>query len=255
MLAPSSFVNVFLGQNGFFTTALALSGFTLLPRRPILGGVMFGLLTFKPHLGIMIPIALLAMGNWRAIIAASLTAGLFIGASGLMYGGDIWWQFLDSTLPHQMRFMTEGMGPFQRMMPSWLMAGRIIALPLWLAQAVQSAMALAAAVMVYRVFRGEGEWHLKIALLFVATLVASPQGFNYDMGLISVALICLTSLALRAGWRRGEFIIVALCWVLPLVVMPLNFAGAPVAPLLLTGLLVYLYRRRDMRPEPGRDPS
>ena len=80
-------------------------------------------------------------------------------------------------------------------------------------------------------------------------------GINYDMGLISVALICLTSLALHAGWRRGEFIIVALCRVPPLVVMPLNFAGAPVAPLLLTGLLVYLYSRRDMRPEPGRDPG
>ncbi|MBV40625.1 MAG: hypothetical protein CMM23_18540 [Rhodospirillaceae bacterium] len=90
LLAPSSFVNVFLGQNGFFTAALALSGFTLLPRRSILAGVMFGLLTFKPHLGIMIPIALLAMGNWRAIMAASLTAGLFLGASVLMYGGDTW---------------------------------------------------------------------------------------------------------------------------------------------------------------------
>ncbi len=56
------------------------------------------------------------------------------------------------------------------------MAGRIIALLLWLAHPVQAAMAAAATVMVYRVFRGEGEWHLKIALLFVATLVASSQG-------------------------------------------------------------------------------
>ena len=141
------------------------------------------------------------------------------------------------------------------MMPSWLMAGRIVALPLWLAHAVQAAMAVAATVMVCRVFRGEGEWHLQIALLFVATLAASPQGFNYDIGLISVVLICLISLARHADWRRGEFIIVALCWVLPLVVMSLSFAGAPIAPLLLTELLVYLYCRRDMRPEPGRDPG
>ena len=34
-----------------------------------------------------------------------------------------------------------------------------------------------------------------------------------------------------------------------------KFAAAPIAPLLLTGLLVYLYRRRDMRPKPGRDPG
>ena len=255
LLAPSSFVNIFLGQNGFFTTALALSGFTLLPRRPILAGVMFGLLTFKPQLGIMIPVALLAMRQWRAIVSASLTTGLFIGASVRMYGDDAWWRFLSSTLPHQLRFMTEGTGPFQWMMPSWFMAGRIIGLPIWLAQAVQAVMAVAAAVLVYRVFRGGGEWRLKVALLFVATLVASPQGFNYDMGLVSVALICLTGLAIKAGWQRGEFIIVALCWILPLIVMPLNAAGAPIAPLLLTGLLACLYRRRDMRPEPGRDPG
>ena len=139
LLAPSSFVNFFLGQNGFVTAALALGGFAMLPRRPIVAGIMFGLLTFKPHLGIMIPIALVALRQWPAIAAAFVSAALFIGASVLMYGADVWWQFLQSTLPYQMRFIAAGEGPFQWMMPSWFMAGRIIGLPLWLSQTIQAA--------------------------------------------------------------------------------------------------------------------
>jgi hypothetical protein len=250
LLAPSSFVNFFLGQNGFVTAALALGGFAMLPRRPIVAGIMFGLLTFKPHLGIMIPIALVALRQWPAIAAAFVSAALFIGASVLMYGADVWWQFLQSTLPYQMRFIAAGEGPFQWMMPSWFMAGRIIGLPLWLSQTIQAAVAIAAAVLVYRVFRRQGNWRLQVSLLFVATLVASPQGFNYDMGLVSVALLCLVWAAMENGWRRGEFAIVTSCWILPLVMMPLNAAGVPLAAPLLAGLLICLYRRMGL--EPGR---
>ncbi|MFP6749428.1 MAG: glycosyltransferase family 87 protein [Alphaproteobacteria bacterium] len=237
LLAPSSFVNVFLGQNGFLTAALALGGFALLPRRPVVAGILFGLLTFKPHLGILIPIALIAMRQWPAAAAAALTAALFIGVSVLVHGGDVWLLFWDSTIPYQLRFMAEAEGPFQAMMPSWFMTGRLVGLPLGPVQAVQAVLALAAGVLVYRVFRGGGDWRLKVSLLFVATFLASPQGFNYDMGLVSAAALCLGGAAMEHGWRRGEFTAAALCWTLPLTVMPLNALGAPIGPLLLAGML------------------
>jgi hypothetical protein len=253
LLAPSGFVNILLGQNGFITTALAVAGFAVLPQRAVVAGIMFGLLTFKPQLGILIPIALIAMRQWSAMAAAAVTAALLLGLTHVSYGGDVWLQFWQSTMPHQMRFMAEAEGPFQWMMPGWFMAGRIIGLPLWLSQAVQAVMALAAVIVVYRAFRGQEDWRLKVAILFVATFVASPQGFNYDMGLVSVAILCLVVAALRTGWRRGEFIVIALCWVLPLTMMPLNAIGLPVAPLLLLALLACLYGRREMLLEPDGD--
>lgn len=253
LAAPSTFVNVFVGQNGFITTTLAMAGFTLLAQRPILSGIMFGLLTFKPHLGILIPVALLAMRQWKAIAAAAVTGVLLAGASAMIYGEAVWWQFLESTLPHQIRFMSMGEGPFQWMMPGWFMAGRIIGLPLWLAQSVQAVVAIAAVALVYHVFRGGWDnWRLRVSLLFVATFATSPQGFNYDMGLVSIALICLTVDALKTGWRRGEFIFVGLCWILPVIVMPLNHYGVPIGPLLLAGLLAYLYYRIQVPVEPDR---
>ncbi len=253
LLAPSTFVNIFLGQNGFLIMALALVGFAWLPQRPVMAGVMFGLMTFKPQLGILIPVALIAMRQGWAFAAAAVTAALFVAASVFVYGVETWQLFWQSTMPHQLRFMAEAQGPFQYMMPSWFMAGRLVGLPLWLAQGLQGAMAVVAVVLVYKTFRGGGEWWLKVSLLFTAAFVASPQGFNYDMGLVSIALICLGAAAVKSGWARGEFIVAALVWILPLTMMPLNAAGLPIGPLLLTGLLVYLYRRWRMASEPSSD--
>ena len=56
----------------------------------MLAGILFGLLTYKPHLGVVVPFALLALGAWRTIAAATVTAILLIAASVAMFGLDAW---------------------------------------------------------------------------------------------------------------------------------------------------------------------
>ncbi len=86
IVAPAAMVNISAGQNGFLTSALLVAGLFLLERRPLAAGTLFGLLTFKPHLGLLIPVALLARRQWRAIFAAALSAGLLLGASLVVFG-------------------------------------------------------------------------------------------------------------------------------------------------------------------------
>jgi hypothetical protein len=50
-VAPAVAVNVFIGQNGFFTAAPLIGGLVNLDRRPVLAGVLFGILTIRPQLG------------------------------------------------------------------------------------------------------------------------------------------------------------------------------------------------------------
>ena len=69
-LAPACLINTIGGQNGFLTAALLIGGILPIDRRPILAGVLFGFLTFKPHLGFVLPFALLTLGAWRVIAAA-----------------------------------------------------------------------------------------------------------------------------------------------------------------------------------------
>ena len=69
-VAPGVAVNVFFGQNGFLTAALLIGGLVNLDRRPILSGILFGMLTIKPQFGLLLPVLLLITGRWRVIAAA-----------------------------------------------------------------------------------------------------------------------------------------------------------------------------------------
>lgn len=57
---PAVLWTVGLGQNAFLTAAL-FGAFTLMvDRRPLLAGIVLGLLCYKPHFGMLVPVALLA---------------------------------------------------------------------------------------------------------------------------------------------------------------------------------------------------
>lgn len=243
VLAPSTVVNLMLGQNGFLTTALMVGGFALLRNRPVLAGILFGLLTFKPQLGVMIPIALLALGQWRAILAAGVTAAALAAASIGVFGWESWIAFVDRTMPYQLAFMADGTGPFTWMMPTLFMSGRLLGLDADTAYALQLILAAATALLVFLTFRRGGDWRLLSAVAFLAPIVASPQAFNYDMGLVSVAILLLAGQVGPDRLSWPERCIVLLAWSLPILVMALNPGGLPIAPLVLVALLAVLIRR------------
>ena len=65
--------SVLIGQNGFFLAALLIGGLINLDRRPLLAGMLFGILTIKPQLGLLLPVMLVLTGRWRVIAAAAAT--------------------------------------------------------------------------------------------------------------------------------------------------------------------------------------
>jgi alpha-1,2-mannosyltransferase len=62
LICPASAINAIDGQAVFLVAALIVGGFGLLEQRPYLGGLVLGLLTFKPQC-ILVPIALVAAGQ------------------------------------------------------------------------------------------------------------------------------------------------------------------------------------------------
>jgi Glycosyltransferase family 87 len=84
------YFNFFLGQNGFLLTGLMGSSLALMQRRPRLSGVFLGLLTFKPQIGILFPLALLVSRKWRVIASAMAASLVLITASILVFGCRGW---------------------------------------------------------------------------------------------------------------------------------------------------------------------
>src|SRR3546814_16331144 len=68
-------------------------GVLLLERRPWLAGALFGCLTLKPHLALLIPLVLAARGLWRPFVAAGLTSVGLVALSAAVFGLERWQAF------------------------------------------------------------------------------------------------------------------------------------------------------------------
>ena len=62
---PAVFVNLGHGHNGFLTAALFGAALLQLDRKPVLAGVLFGCIVYKPQFGLLIPVALAAGNIYR----------------------------------------------------------------------------------------------------------------------------------------------------------------------------------------------
>ena len=58
LASPAVLINAVGGQNGTWTAALLGGGLSLLERRPYLAGGLFGMMIYKPHLALLLPVAL-----------------------------------------------------------------------------------------------------------------------------------------------------------------------------------------------------
>ena len=58
LAAPATFVNALFGQTGALSAAFLGGGLLLLHAQPITAGILLGLLSYKPQLGILVPVAL-----------------------------------------------------------------------------------------------------------------------------------------------------------------------------------------------------
>ena len=225
-VAPAVAVNVLIGQNGFFTAALLICGLINLDRRPVLAGVLFGILTVKPQLGLLLPLMLVVSGRWRTIVSASATAAALVAATSWLYGVDIWLAYLDTVVPQQQILQEHGGGLLLLQAASAFHAGRLVGLPLglaWALQAIVSAVAIAAVIWT---FRRRRDPVLSTALLIAATFLVTPYALNYDMVVLAWVVALLRQ---RAGNEPIDHYLIVAVWSLPLTMMLAGLVHIPLA--------------------------
>jgi hypothetical protein len=194
LCSPAAADNALAGQNGALTAALLLGGLLLADRRPVVAGAMFGALVFKPQLAFLLPICLLASGNWRALSAGAVVAGAGVLTSAMLFGSEAWVNFFTVTQPTLSAILREPWAgtPFQRIFASPLMAARSVGAGFPVAYAVQIALSLGCGVGVWRIWRRtRDDPVLRVALTSPLVLVASPWVHSYDMIPLATTVVIL----------------------------------------------------------------
>lgn len=208
------FVNLTHGHNGFLTTALFAGALANLKTRPLLAGLLFGLLAYKPQFGAMIPVALLAGGYWRSFAAATLSVLLLALAATFLFGPAIWPAFVAGSHFTRTVILEQGATGFEKIQ-TFFSQVRLLGAPVALAYAVQAIVFLFCVAMVWRTWRRPVNNGACGAVLCLATLIATPYALDYDLMLLAPALALLAAEGKTHGFRPYELSLLTLLWVLP----------------------------------------
>ena len=192
LVSPAALLCVLSGQSSFLTTAALLAIFALLDRQPIAAGVLIGLLTVKPQLGILFPFMLIASGRWKAFFAAAFIAIALLLASVAIGGVESWHDYITKALPLQREVLQDSAGTAMPFHPTVFMnirgmvgnhLGEIV-------QLVFSIAAIASITAAYR-WRRNGDPRMLQALFFAGTVSASPYMGAYDLLPLTFCAIAL----------------------------------------------------------------
>ncbi len=197
---PAVFVNLGHGHNGFLTAALIGFALVWLDRRPVLAGILFGLLAYKPQFGLMIPLVLLATGRWRTVFAAAATVAALALAATLAFGIETWRAFFTSA-DFTRAIVLETRRDRLAHDPERVLLGAHVgrARAARLRGAGRATLGIAAALV--WLWRSHARFALKAAALCLAAILATPYSLDYDMMVLAPAIAFLDGRRPRARLR------------------------------------------------------
>ncbi len=239
---PGTFQNFIHFQNGFVTASLLGGGLLLMGRKPFLGGALLGLLSFKPHLAFLIPVALLAGRHWRSLAGAAVSASVLALITLPVLGWETWVAFLGN-LPLADWMIRHGVAPPAKM-PTVFIGALLAGTGYPIAYVLQGMVTLGAIITVFWVWSSSATFPLKAATLTLAVLLATPYAFEYDLAILALPLAWLVWEGLTSGWLAGEQSLILLGWTIPMLApIVARKVGLQIAPFVFGALLWATVRR------------
>jgi hypothetical protein len=243
LIFPGTAQSVLAGQNGVLSALIIVGGLVNLERKPVWGGAVLGLLSYKPHIAATVYAALLIGRQWRALGAALCIAFALALASLIAFGWDAWLAFFRETETAR-SFMEDGKLRWS-FMATTFGAARIIGIDVPMAYALQAVVSCAALLSLFAVWRRRDlPLEQRAAVLVTVIPLMTPYVFSYDLPMLAVALIWFGRTAWETGFGRGEALVFAAAWVIaPLGWVFADWSGVLVTPLVIAALLGALLLR------------
>ncbi len=231
------FANVTLGHNGFLTAGLFACMLLAIENRPWLAGVFIGLLSYKPQFGILIPVALVASGNWRTLASAAISTIAFAVIAGMAFGFESWIAFAHALTDRATVLADASSGT------TWLCSIfsllRDIEVSPRLAFAAQAIIILIAGMIVWRLWSRPIPHALRAASLCVGAVIASPHVYPYDLTILLVAAAFIVRNGLTVFDKKSLFAL----WACAMPLFLIGQLGGGLILVIYTGMMALVLRR------------
>lgn len=240
---PAVYVTIGHGHNSFLTAFLLGYGLLLLDRRPVIAGVLIGLLAYKPQFGLLLPVVLIAGRHWRATIAATVTVVAMVITTTMIMGVDVWPAFAAGNHFTRTFILEQGATGWHKIQTVFS-AVRSFGGSITLAYAVQGLATTAVLVSLAGMTYARADKRLIASATCIATMLATPYALDYDMTILGVAIAFSVAHGLERGFDPYTKSLLALVWFLPMVARTLMLGtGVPVGVVVMTLYLVAVVSR------------
>lgn len=220
---PFLLVTILAGQNGFLTGALG-GLFCLWALRPGgRAGVPLGLMIVKPHLAVGLSLMAMISGRRTVIATAAVTVAVTSGVATLAFGLAVWPAFVGA-MGQSGEYLSSGAFPLFRMTSVHALC-LSLGLPSGTALGVHAGVAALALAAVIGAQAQGWSMRRKAAVAAMASLLVSPYGYDYDMGLFFVALALALPDLIRHATRVETTALVLAGWVASGTGLVVAFAG------------------------------
>ena len=239
LISPAAAINIVDGQCAFLVAALLIAGVRLLALQPILGGILLGLLSFKPQFCLLVPVALVALRQHKALLAAAGSALALAVLSVIIFGLDVW-----------LWWIPQAINNFIEPDAKWLSYGRIWGHSVWacavlagipprLASVLQIAAIAGGMVVAYLAFRSTLSRDKQLAVLLAATVLAAPHSGAYDATLLAAAVGLWLAANIKT-WRLLDWFLALGIWMVPILSPPTHVVAGRFSPLLIVALIGFI---------------
>jgi glycosyl transferase family 87 len=240
--SPAAVLALISGQSTFLTAALLIGIFEWLDRKPIAAGLLIGLLTLKPQLGLLLPVMLVASGRWRVLLFATIPTLAIVASTAALYGPQIWVDYAFKAMPTVGLVFTDHALLSAPFMPTIFMTARLADASYGLAMAVQAVFAVLAMGAVFWAFRWRkaADPHLLTALFLACSVATSPYFASYDLLPLTLVALMLLGAGRLDEWGRR---VVQLVYWLPLIQIGLGTLHVPGPGLIAPAFAIYVLTR------------
>jgi hypothetical protein len=178
VLAPPVWTVTLFGQTTLSMGALVLGSLIVMPQKKLLAGTMLGIAaTIKPQTVIMVPVALLAIREWRVIASAVATASAISIIATIIFGFNIWSGWL-GVFP---RFFADQAMANQVQISLWPLTSRSFA--------ILSFLTIVACFIVWITFRATDRVEHRLVAVVGGAWLISPYAPVYELTMVAPAVV------------------------------------------------------------------
>lgn len=201
-LGPATVICIAYGQNGLLIAALLIGGLRLLPTRPGWAGMLLAMTCVKPQMAVLLPVALLAGQQWRAIGSATITGLALVLASAAWISPQAWLGWFDA-IQGQGDYAATWISAYRQVTVSAAM--KLLGLDRTTGLLVQAAVAALVALGVAIAWR-RGPTLPAACTLLAGILLVTPYGFLYDLPVAAAAAFGLARARNSLPWPEAAIL-------------------------------------------------